>query len=65
MRPNEVAEKLGVTPAHIFNMLARGELPRVKLGAVTMIPIEAVRDLLQGREVKAKRRAVREVAHGG
>jgi excisionase family DNA binding protein len=36
--PSEVASRLGVTRQHIHNLIARGEIPSVKLGRRRLIP---------------------------
>lgn len=44
----ELAEALGCSRQHIHNLLARGALPSVKLGARRLIPRAAVEKLLAG-----------------
>lgn len=43
--PAEVAAKLGCTRTHIQNLIARGELPSVKLGRRRLIPRTVIDDL--------------------
>lgn len=45
--PSEAADLLGVSRAHIYNMLARGELRRVKLGRAARIPYSDVVALVE------------------
>lgn len=40
--PGEVAKLLGCTRQHIHNMIARGDLPSVKLGRKRLIPASAL-----------------------
>jgi excisionase family DNA binding protein len=44
--PAEVAVALGVTRAHVQNLIARGELPSFKLGARRLIPADVVHRLM-------------------
>lgn len=37
-RVPEVAERLGVSRAHIYNLISRGELRAVKIGTATRVP---------------------------
>lgn len=46
--PSEAAEALNVSRAHIYNMLARGELRAIKLGRATRIPASVLAELLGG-----------------
>jgi excisionase family DNA binding protein len=45
--PGELAASLGVTRQHINNLIARGEIPSVKLGRRRLIPARAVAALLE------------------
>lgn len=49
--PAELAEALGVTRAHIHNLIRRGELRSIKLGRSRLIPADVVQDLLDGEDV--------------
>jgi len=46
----EVAAKFGVTRQHIQNLVARGDLPAVRLGRRILIPRSVVDGLLDGGE---------------
>jgi excisionase family DNA binding protein len=45
-RVPEFAQSLGVSKAHIYNMIKRGELRAVKIGGATRIPASEVQRLL-------------------
>lgn len=51
-RVNETAAQLGVSRAHIYNLIARGMVRVVKLGDVTLIPASEVDRLLEGGDAK-------------
>ena len=41
LRPGDVAEKLGVTPARVYQMCAASLLPHVRYGRAVRIPRQA------------------------
>lgn len=48
--PAELADALGVTRQHIQNLIARGEVPSIKLGRRRLIPARVVENLLAGAQ---------------
>ena len=46
--PTELAEATGSTRQHIQNLIARGELPSIKLGRKRLIAADVVERLLKG-----------------
>jgi excisionase family DNA binding protein len=51
--PAGAAEMLGVTRQTIYNLIARGELRRFKIGAATRIPVVDVLKLVGGDDAPA------------
>jgi len=47
LRPEEVAEALGVGRTSVYELLRSGELRSVKIGKSRRIPTEAVRELVE------------------
>ena len=43
LRPSEAAELLGVSRSKVYELLARGVLPRVRVGLSLRIPVQALR----------------------
>jgi excisionase family DNA binding protein len=48
LRPEEVAQALGVGRTTVFELMRAGELRSVKIGKSRRIPTEAVHDYLAG-----------------
>lgn len=44
LNSNQLAERWGVTPQHIRNLVARGDLQGLRLGRIVRIPIAAVEE---------------------
>jgi excisionase family DNA binding protein len=43
----EAAESLGISRAHAFRLVERGELPTIRLGKRILVPIDRLQKLLQ------------------
>jgi excisionase family DNA binding protein len=43
LRPVEAAEAIGVSRSKIYELLASGDLPSVRIGASVRVPVEALR----------------------
>ncbi len=41
LRPADLAPMLGVTPARVYQLIASGELPGVRIGGALRVPREA------------------------
>lgn len=48
MSVSEAALRLGISRAHAYRMVAAGELPSLRLGRRTVVPVVALRRLLEG-----------------
>ena len=46
----EVASLLGCGRTYVYGMIQRGELPVVKLGRLTRIPVRAVAEFVEGQD---------------
>ena len=44
LKPAEAAEMLRVSRARVYELLAGGELPTIKIGKFTRIPMSALRE---------------------
>lgn len=49
VRPTEAAELLGVSRSKIYELLASGELPSVKIGKSIRVPVEELRQWVSSR----------------
>jgi excisionase family DNA binding protein len=47
---NDIAEALGVSNQHIFNMIKQGEIKKFKLGRRTLISVKEFNKLIQKLE---------------
>jgi excisionase family DNA binding protein len=43
LRPVEAAEAIGISRSKIYELLASGDLPSVRIGASVRVPVEALR----------------------
>jgi excisionase family DNA binding protein len=43
VRPAEAAEAIGIGRSKIYELLARGDLPSVRIGSSVRVPVEALR----------------------
>ena len=43
LRPVEAAEAIGISRSKIYELLASGELPSVRIGASVRVPVDALR----------------------
>jgi len=46
----ETASLLGISRAHAYELVARKELPAIRLGRRVVVPRQAIQDLLRRRE---------------
>jgi excisionase family DNA binding protein len=44
LRPIEAADSIGVSRSKCYELIARGEIPSVKVGGCVRVPVEALRD---------------------
>ena len=49
LRPAEVAELLGISRSKLYELLALGELPTVRLGHVVRVPADALETWIRSR----------------
>ena len=50
LKPNEVTEMLGIGRSRIYEMLATGELPSVRIGRCIRVPVNALKDWVHKRQ---------------
>ena len=55
IRPSEAAEVLGIGRTKIYELIARGEVPSVRVGSVIRVPLEDLRLWVQGKAQAAAR----------
>jgi excisionase family DNA binding protein len=53
--PTEVAELFGITRAHVYNLIARGELHSIKLGRSRRITHDSLMALVEGKGQQTSR----------
>ena len=47
LRPAEAAQMLGIGRTKVYELLAAGELPSIKIGACVRVPIDGLRQWIQ------------------
>lgn len=50
LRPQEAADALGISRAQMYVLLKDKIVPSVRIGGVRVIPVEALRKLVESRE---------------
>ena len=50
LRPLEAAEAIGIGRSKVYEMLARGELPSVRIGRVVRVPVDKLREWVERKE---------------
>ena len=48
-RPAEAAEAIGVSRSRIYELIASGEIPSVRIGNVTRVPVDKLHDWVEQR----------------
>ena len=43
-RPVETAEAIGVSRSRVYELIAKGDIPSIKVGGVTRVPVDSLRD---------------------
>jgi excisionase family DNA binding protein len=43
LRPTEAADAIGVSRSKAYDLIARGEIPSVRLGGSVRVPVDALR----------------------
>lgn len=49
VKPNEAAKVLAIGRSSLYRLLAEGELPSIKLGRATLIPVSALQGWIARR----------------
>lgn len=49
----EAADALGISRAHMYLLLGRGELPSIQIGRSRRIPVAALQSFIEERTVQA------------
>jgi excisionase family DNA binding protein len=44
LRPAEAAEMIGVGRATVYELIARGEIPSIRIGSSVRVPLESLRE---------------------
>jgi excisionase family DNA binding protein len=55
LKPGEVAELVGCGRSKLYQMLAAGEIPSVKLGGSVRVPLDGLRAWLERKMAEGKR----------
>jgi len=50
LKPVEVAEMLGIAKSRIYEMLAKGELPSLRIGRSVRVPVNALQKWIEARQ---------------
>ena len=54
LRPVEAAEAIGIGRSKVYELIARGELPSVRIGSSVRVPVDALRAWIT-RQLEAAR----------
>ena len=49
LRPTEAAEAIGVSRSRAYALIAKGELPSVRIGNSVRVPVDALRRWIESR----------------
>jgi len=49
LRPIEAAEAIGIGRTKLYQLLASGELPSIRIGSSVRVPVDALRDWIAQR----------------
>jgi excisionase family DNA binding protein len=52
LRPIEAAEAIGVGRSKMYELLASGELPSVRIGSSIRVPVDQLREWIQQKSVE-------------
>jgi len=53
LRPVEAAEMIGIGRSKVYELLASGELPSIRVGASVRVPVDALREWI-ARQLEAR-----------
>ncbi|MBA2669255.1 MAG: helix-turn-helix domain-containing protein [Gemmatimonadetes bacterium] len=51
LRPVEAAEVIGIGRSKVYELLASGELPSIRIGGCIRVPVEALREWIARKQV--------------
>jgi len=49
LRPTEAADAIGVGRSKVYELLAKGELPSIRIGGCIRVPVESLREWIARR----------------
>ena len=52
-RPSEAAEAIGVSRSRVYELIASGEIPSIKVGSVRRVPVKELLEWVAQRTVGA------------
>jgi excisionase family DNA binding protein len=55
LRPIEAAEAIGIGRSKVYELLASGELPSIRIGSSIRVPVEQLRDWIQQKATREHR----------
>lgn len=55
LKAEEVAARLGVSPGHVYRLVERGDLAKVKIGAAMRVSEDALAKFIEERTQAARR----------
>ena len=53
LRPAEAAEAIGVGRSKVYELLASGELPSIRVGSSIRVPVDALREWIAAQRTSA------------
>lgn len=65
LKPSEAAQVLGIGRSLTYELIARGEIPSVRLGRCIRVPTESLQRWLRGRENCQSNESVERQKHVG
>ncbi len=59
LRPAEAAEAIGIGRSKVYELLASGELPSIRIGGSVRVPVDALRAWIERQLAERVQRVVR------
>jgi excisionase family DNA binding protein len=53
LRPLEAAQAIGIGRSKIYELLAEGEIPSVRIGGVVRVPVDKLKEWIKSRSASA------------
>jgi len=55
LRPVEAAEAIGIGRSKVYELLAKGELPSVRIGGAVRVPVDRLKEWVEAKVVPGRK----------